>query len=152
VARDYACVTHEKQIGPIDVCSIKINQSANFVRTLTIPKLAGVVGCSVTASGGGSSPISNSNTTTMLVTVLMDGAVVKTLTAVASAEATSNPSQGPVTHIDEVGAFIGDITIPTNREPLITIRIQRIKGDGWGRSDPSQSGRVVLFKQGASLS
>ncbi|MGY3959546.1 phage tail tip fiber protein [Aeromonas popoffii] len=152
VARDYACVTHAKQVGPIDVCSIKINQPVGFARTLTIPGVAGMVGCSVTASGGGSSPISNSNSTTMQITVLMDGAVVKTLTARASAYATSNPSQGPVTSVDEVGSYIGDITIPANREPLITIRIQRIKGDGWVRSDPSQSGRVVLFKQGSSLS
>jgi hypothetical protein len=152
VARDYACVTHAKQVGPIDVCSIKINQPVGFARTLTIPGVAGMVGCSVTASGSGSSPISNSNSTTMQITVLMDGAVVKTLTAMASAYATSNPSQGPVTSVDEVGSYIGDITIPANREPLITIRIQRIKGDGWVRSDPSQSGRVVLFKQGSSLS
>ncbi|WP_440893250.1 DUF1983 domain-containing protein [Aeromonas dhakensis] len=152
VARDYACVTHEKQIGPIDVCKIKINQPASFARTLTIPRLTGVVGCSVTASGGGSAPITNSNSTTMQITVLMDGAVVKTLTAVASAYATSNPSDGPVTRVDEVGSYIGDIAIPANREPLITIRIQRIKGDGWVRSDPSQNGRVVLFKQGSSLS
>ncbi|WP_273761143.1 phage tail tip fiber protein [Aeromonas hydrophila] len=152
VARDYACVTHEKQIGPIDVCKIKINQPASFARTLTIPRLTGVVGCSVTASGGGSSSISNANSTTMQVTVLMDGVVVKTLTAVAYVEATSNPSQGPVTRLNEVGAFIGDITIPANREPLITIRTQRIRGNGWVRSDPSHSGRVVLFKQGASLS
>lgn len=152
VARDYACVTHEKQNGPIDVCKIKINQPASFARTLTIPRLTGVVGCSVTASGGGSSSISNANSTTMQVTVLMDGAVVKTLTAVAYVEATSNPSQGPVTRLNEVGAFIGDITIPANREPLITIRTQRIRGNGWVRSDPSHSGRVVLFKQGASLS
>lgn len=129
VARDYACVTHEKQIGPIDVCKIKINQPASFARTLTIPRLTGVVGCSVTASGGGSSSISNANSTTMQVTVLMDGAVVKTLTAVAYVEATSNPSQGPVTRLNEVGAFIGDITIPANREPLITIRTQRIRGN-----------------------
>ncbi|MNH27763.1 hypothetical protein D3C79_878870 [compost metagenome] len=88
----------------------------------------------------------------MQITVLMDGSVVKTLTAVASAYATSNPSQGPVTSVDEVGSYIGDITIPANREPLITIRIQRVRGDGWVRSDPSQSGRVVLFKQGSSLS
>lgn len=152
VARDYSCVTHARQVGPIDVCSIKVNQPVGFARTLTIPGLAGLVGCSVTASGGGSSPISNSNSTTMQITVLMDGSVVKTLTAVASAYATSNPSQGPVTSVDEVGAYIGDITIPANREPLITIRIQRVKGDGWVRSDPSQSGRVVLFKQGSSLS
>ncbi|MFC5707628.1 phage tail tip fiber protein [Aeromonas eucrenophila] len=152
VARDYACVTHAKQAGPIDVCSIKVNQSVGFARTLTIPGLAGLVGCSVTASGGGSSPISNSNSTTMQITVFMDGSVAKTLTAVASAYATSNPSQGPVTSVDEVGSYIGDVTIPANREPLITIRIQRIKGDGWVRSDPSQSGRVVLFKQGSSLS
>ena len=152
VARDYSCVTHAKQVGPIDVCSIKVNQPVGFARTLTIPGLAGLVGCSVTASGGGSSPISNSNSTTMQITVLMDGSVVKTLTAVASAYATSNPSQGPVTSVDEVGSYIGDITIPANREPLITIRIQRVKGDGWVRSDPSQSGRVVLFKQGSSLS
>lgn len=152
VARDYSCVTHARQVGPIDVCSIKVNQPVGFARTLTIPGLAGLVGCSVTASGGGSSPISNSNSTTMQITVLMDGSVVKTLTAVASAYATSNPSQGPVTSVDEVGSYIGDITIPANREPLITIRIQRVKGDGWVRSDPSQSGRVVLFKQGSSLS
>ncbi|MDF2414486.1 hypothetical protein [Aeromonas sp. 1HA1] len=152
VARDYACVTHAKQVGPIDVCSIKINQSVGFARTLTIPGVAGMVGCSVTASGSGSSPISNSKSTTMQITVLMDGAVVKTLTAMASASATSNPSQGPVTSVDEVGSYIGDITIPANREPLITIRIQRIKGDGWVCSDPSQSGRVVMFKQGGSLS
>lgn len=152
VARDYSCVTHEKQVGPIDVCSIKVNQAVGFARTLTIPGLAGLVGCSVTASGGGSAPISNSNTTTMQVTVLMDGVVVKTLTATASAYATSNPSSGPVTNVSEVGTIIGDITIPANREPSITIRIQRIRGDGWVRSDPSQSGRVVLFKQGSSLS
>ncbi|HEH9410276.1 TPA: DUF1983 domain-containing protein [Aeromonas salmonicida] len=152
VARDYSCVTHEKQVGPIDVCSIKVNQAVGFARTLTIPGLAGLVGCSVTASGGGSAPISNSNTTTMKITVLMDGSVVKTMTAGAYAYATSNPSTGPVTRTDEVGAYIGDITIPANSEPLITIRIQRISGDGWVRSDPSQSGRVVLFKQGSSLS
>lgn len=152
VARDYACQTHAKQVGPIDVCNIKVSQSVSFARTLTIPWLAGLVGCSVTASGGGSAPITNSNSTTMQITVLMDGAVVKTLTAVASAYATSNPSDGPVTRVDEVGSYIGDIAIPANREPLITIRIQRIKGDGWVRSDPSQNGRVVLFKQGSSLS
>ncbi|MFM5244404.1 phage tail tip fiber protein [Aeromonas caviae] len=152
VARDYSCVTHEKQVGPIDVCSIKVNQAVGFARTLTIPGLAGLVGCSVTASGGGSAPISNSNTTTMKITVLRDGSVVKTMTAGAYAYATSNPSTGPVTSTDEVGAYIGDITIPANSEPLITIRIQRISGDGWVRSDPSQSGRVVLFKQGSSLS
>ena len=152
VARDYSCVTHEKQVGPIDVCRIKVNQAVGFARTLTIPGLAGLVGCSVTASGGGSAPISNSNTTTMKITVLMDGSVVKTMTAGAYAYATSNPSTGPVTRTDEVGAYIGDITIPANSEPLITIRIQRISGDGWVRSDPSQSGRVVLFKQGSSLS
>ena len=152
VARDYSCVTHEKQVGPIDVCSIKVNQCVGFDRTLTIPGLAGRVGCSVTASSGSSSPVSNSNTTTMKITVLMDGSVVKTMTAVAYAYATSNPSTGPVTSTDEVGAYIGDITIPANSEPLITIRIQRIDGNGWVRSDPSQSGRVVLFKQGSSLS
>lgn len=152
VARDYSCVTHEKQVGPIDVCRIRVNQTVGFARTLTIPRLAGLVGCSVTASGGGSAPISNSNTTTMKITVLMDGSVVKTMTAGAYAYATSNPSTGPVTNTDEVGAYIGDITIPANSEPLITIRIQRISGDGWVRSDPSQSGRVVLFKQGGSLS
>lgn len=152
VARDYACLTHAKQVGPIDVCNIKVSQSVSFARTLTIPWLAGLVGCSVTASSGGSAPITNTNSTTMQITVLMDGAVVKTLTAVASAYATSNPSDGPVTRVDEVGSYIGDIAIPANREPLITIRIQRIKGDGWVRSDPSQNGRVVLFKQGSSLS
>lgn len=152
VARDYACVTHSKQVGPIIVCTIKVNQPVGFARTLTIPALAGLVGCSVTASGGGSAPISNSNTTTMQVTVLMDGVVVKTLTATASAYATSNPSSGPVTNVSEVGTIIGDITIPANREPSITIRIQRIRGDGWVRSDPSQHGRVVMFKQGGSLS
>ncbi|MGL4206503.1 MAG: hypothetical protein ACRCRW_10355, partial [Aeromonadaceae bacterium] len=152
VARDYACVTHAKQAGPIDVCSIKINQAVGFPRTLTIPWLAGLVGCSTTASGGGSAPISSFNSTTMQVSVLMDGEVVKTLTAVAAAYATSNPSQGPVTNVNEVGAYVGDITIPANREPVITIRIQRVRGDGWVRSDPSQNGRVVLFKQGGSLS
>ncbi|WP_447824502.1 phage tail tip fiber protein [Aeromonas salmonicida] len=152
VARDYACVTHAKQIGPIIVCTIKVNQPVGFARTLTIPALAGLVGCSVSASGGGSAPISNSNMTTMQVTVLMDGVVVKTLTATASAYATSNPSSGPVTNVSEVGTIIGDITIPANREPSITIRIQRIRGDGWVRSDPSQHGRVVMFKQGGSLS
>lgn len=152
VARDYACVTHAKQAGPIDVCSIKINQAVGFPRTLTIPWLAGLVGCSTTASGGGSAPISSSNSTTMQVSVLMDGEVVKNLTAVAAAYATSNPSQGPVTNVNEVGAYVGDITIPANREPVITIRIQRVRGDGWVRSDPSQNGRVVLFKQGGSLS
>lgn len=152
VARDYACVTHAKQAGPIDVCRIKINQAVGFPRTLTIPWLAGLVGCSTTASGGGSSPISSSNSTTMQVSVLMDGEVVKNLTAVAAAYATSNPSQGPVTNVNEVGAYVGDITIPANREPVITIRIQRVRGDGWVRSDPSQNGRVVLFKQGGSLS
>ncbi|WP_421261341.1 hypothetical protein [Aeromonas jandaei] len=152
VARDYACVTQAKQAGPIDVCSIKVNQAVGFPRTLTIPWLAGLVGCSTTASGGGSSPISSSNSTTMQVSVLMDGEVVKTLTAVAAAYATSNPSQGPVTNVNEVGAYVGDITIPANREPVITIRIQRVRGDGWVRSDPSQNGRVVLFKQGGSLS
>ncbi|MEN3760540.1 phage tail tip fiber protein [Aeromonas veronii] len=152
VARDYACVTHTKQAGPIDVCRIKINQAVGFPRTLTIPWLAGLVGCSTTASGGGSSPISSSNSTTMQVSVLMDGEVVKNLTAVAAAYATSNPSQGPVTNVNEVGAYVGDITIPANREPVITIRIQRVRGDGWVRSDPSQNGRVVLFKQGGSLS
>lgn len=152
VARDYACVTHAKQAGPIDVCRIKINQAVGFPRTLTIPWLAGLVGCSTTASGGGSAPTSSSNSTTMQVSVLMDGEVVKTVTAVAAAYATSNPSQGPVTNVNEVGAYVGDITIPANREPVITIRIQRVRGDGWVRSDPSQNGRVVLFKQGGSLS
>ncbi|WP_447779151.1 phage tail tip fiber protein [Aeromonas veronii] len=152
VARDYACVTHAKQAGPIDVCRIKINQAVGFPRTLTIPWLAGLVGCSTTASGGGSAPTSSSNSTTMQVSVLMDGEVVKNLTAVAAAYATSNPSQGPVTNVNEVGAYVGDITIPANREPVITIRIQRVRGDGWVRSDPSQNGRVVLFKQGGSLS
>lgn len=152
VARDYACVTHAKQVGPIDVCSIKVNQAVSFPRTLTIPWLAGLVGCSTTASGGGSSPISSSNSTSMVVSVLMDGVVVKQLTAVASAYASSNPSQGPVTNVNEVGAYVGDITIPAHREPVITIRIQRVRGNGWVRSDPSQNGRVVLFKQGGSLS
>lgn len=152
VARDYACVTHARQVGPIDVCSIKVNQAVSFPRTLTIPWLAGLVGCSTTVSGGGSSPISSSNSTSMVVSVLMDGVVVKQLTAVASAYASSNPSQGPVTNVNEVGAYVGDITIPAHREPVITIRIQRVRGNGWVRSDPSQNGRVVLFKQGGSLS
>ncbi|HGY0993976.1 TPA: phage tail protein [Aeromonas salmonicida subsp. pectinolytica] len=151
-ARDYECTYNGKQSGPITVCIIKINQPAGFARTLTIPNLAGLVGCTVTASGGGSSTITASDSSTMRVTVFMDGAVVKTLEEIASVTATSNPSQGPVTVTNEVGAYIGDITIPANREPEITIQTQIIRGRGWVRSDSAQRGRVVLFKQGGTLS
>ncbi len=152
VARDYSCVTHEKQVGPINVCTIKVNQPVGFARTLTIPGLAGLVGCSVTAEGAGSGTLTRENWTEMLVEVLMDGAVVKSFTVRVSVSATSNPSSGPVTRTNEIGSFIGDITIPANREPIVVVRIRRSAGDGWVRSDSTQSGRVVMFKQGDSLS
>ena len=152
VARDYVCSTNGRQVGPINVCTIKVNQPVGFARTLTIPGLAGLVGCSVTAEGPGSGTLTRENWTEMLVEVLMDGAVVKSFTVRVSVSATSNPSSGPVTRENEIGPFVGDITIPANREPTVVVRIRRSAGDGWVRSDSTQSGRVVMFKQGGSLS
>ncbi|MDO2946929.1 DUF1983 domain-containing protein [Aeromonas simiae] len=152
VARDYVCSTNDRQVGPINVCTIKVNQPVGFTRTLTIPGLAGLVGCSVTAEGPGSGTLTRENWTEMLVEVLMDGAVVKSFTVRVSVSATSNPSSGPVTRENEIGAFVGDITIPANREPIVVVRIRRSAGNGWVRSDSTQSGRVVMFKQGGSLS
>lgn len=152
VARDYVCSTNNSQVGPINVCTIKVNQPVGFARTLTIPGLAGLVGCSVTAEGVGSGILTRENWTEMLVEVLMDGAVVKSFTVRVSVSATSNPSSGPVTIKNEIGSFVGDITIPANREPIVVVRIRRSAGDGWVRSDSTQSGRVVMFKQGGSLS
>lgn len=152
VARDYACATHDRQIGPIEVCVIKVNQPVGFARTLTIPHLAGLVGCSVTAEGPGSGTLTRRNWSEMLVEVLMDGVVIKSFTLRVEVSATSNPSSGPVTNTNEIGSFIGDITVPANREPRISVRIRRSGGDGWVRSDASQNGRVVMFKQGGSLS
>ena len=152
VARDYVCSTNDRQVGPINVCTIKVNQPVGFTRTLTIPGLAGLVGCSVTAEGPGSGTLTRENWTEMLVEVLMDGAVVKSFTVRVSVSATSNPSSGPVTRTNEIGSFIGDITIPANREPIVVVRIRRSAGNGWVRSDSTQRGRVVMFKQGGSLS
>ncbi|GJA63255.1 hypothetical protein KAM351_18660 [Aeromonas caviae] len=152
VARDYVCSTNGRQVGPINVCTIKVNQPVGFARTLTIPGLAGLVGCSVTAEEPGSGTLTRGNWTEMLVEVLMDGAVVKSFTVRVSVSATSNPSSGPVTRENEIGPFVGDITIPANREPTVVVRIRRSAGDGWVRSDSTQSGRVVMFKQGGSLS
>lgn len=152
VARDYVCSTNGRQVGPINVCTIKVNQPVGFARTLTIPGLAGLVGCSVTAEGPGSGTLTSENWTEMLVEVLMDGAVVKSFTVRVSVSATSNPSSGPVTRENEIGPFVGDITIPANRGPIVVVRIRRSAGDGWVRSDSTQSGRVVMFKQGGSLS
>ncbi|WEA32228.1 MULTISPECIES: phage tail tip fiber protein [Aeromonas] len=152
VARDYVCSTNGRQVGPINVCTIKVNQPVGFARTLTIPGLAGLVGCSVTAEGPGSGTLTRENWTEMLVEVLMDGAVVKSFTVRVSVSATSNPSSGPVTRENEIGPFVGDITIPANREPTVVVRIRRSAGDGWVRSDSTQGGRVVMFKQGGSLS
>ena len=152
VARDYVCSTNDRQVGPINVCTIKVNQPVGFTRTLTIPGLAGLVGCSVTAEGPGSGLLTRENWTEMLVEVLMDGAVVKSFTVRVSVSATSNPSSGPEPREDEIGPFVGDITIPANREPIVVVRIRRSAGNGWVRSDSTQRGRVVMFKQGGSLS
>jgi hypothetical protein len=88
----------------------------------------------------------------MLVEIVMDGAVVKSFIVGVEVSATSNPSSGPVTRTNEVGTYGGDINIPANREPLVIVRIRRSSGNGWVRSDASQNGRVVMFKQGGSLS
>lgn len=152
VARDYACSHNGNGVGPIDVARIKVNQSVGFNRTLTIPNLCGLVGCSVTAEGPGSGTITRTNQSEMLVEIVMDGAVVKSFIVGVEVSATSNPSSGPVTRTNEVGTYGGDINIPANREPLVIVRIRRSSGNGWVRSDASQNGRVVMFKQGGSLS
>lgn len=152
VARDYACSHNGNGAGPIDVARIKVNQSVGFNRTLTIPNLCGLVGCSVTAEGPGSGTLTRTNQSEMLVEIVMDGAVVKSFIVGVDVSATSNPSSGPVTRTNEVGTYGGDITIPANREPLVIVRIRRSSGNGWVRSDASQNGRVVMFKQGGSLS
>lgn len=152
VARDYACLHNGNGAGPITVAQIKVNQAVGFNRTLTIPYLCGLVGCVVTAEGPGSGTLTRDNSTDMLVEILMDGLVAKTFTVHVEVSATSNPSSGPVTRTNEVGAYGGDITVPANREPLVIVRIRRSSGNGWVRSDASQNGRVVMFKQGGSLS
>lgn len=50
--RGYDCLLYEwSPSWAINVCTIKVNQPVGFARTLTIPGLAGLVGCSVTAEG-----------------------------------------------------------------------------------------------------
>lgn len=147
-AKDYYCAVHNRQPGPIEVCRIKVNQSVGFARTLTIPKLSAMIGARAEANG---SFVSNSST--MRVSVQLDGVTVKQFDVIVMVSASGGGGNyPPVINEAEEFATVGDIIIPPITSPLVTVIIQRVSGNGWVRSDSSFATRVALFKQGSSLS
>lgn len=151
-AKDYRCSYNGQQSGVISVFRVKVNQALRYVRVLTIPRMSAFVGVTAIANG-----FAVHSTAVMRADVLFDGVVVKQFTFSVSAGGDGGGGNSPpITYSAETAVEIGDLTIPYNTAPLITVNIRLTSvnaptGTAWVRSDASITTRVVMFKEGTAL-